>query len=70
MVMLRPDDAPVLSRWLRDLAAGGARPYPHTESTVPQSRKILERILDGVPDEERRKIVRDNAARLYGFEIG
>jgi len=48
----------------------GGSDYPHTESTVPQSRKILERILDGVPDEERRKIVRDNAARLYGFEIG
>jgi predicted TIM-barrel fold metal-dependent hydrolase len=44
--------------------------YPHTESTFPQSRKILERILDGVPEDERRKITRDNAARLYGFDIG
>jgi predicted TIM-barrel fold metal-dependent hydrolase len=44
--------------------------YPHTESTFPQSHKILERILDGVPEGERQKIVRDNAARLYGFEIG
>jgi predicted TIM-barrel fold metal-dependent hydrolase len=44
--------------------------YPHTESTFPQSRKILERILDGVPEDERRKITRDNAARLYEFEIG
>jgi predicted TIM-barrel fold metal-dependent hydrolase len=44
--------------------------YPHTESTFPQSQTILERILDGVPDDERRKITRDNAARLYEFEIG
>ena len=44
--------------------------YPHTESTFPQSRKILERILDGVPEDERRKITCDNAARLYEFEIG
>jgi hypothetical protein len=44
--------------------------YPHTESTFPQSHKILERILDGVPEGERQKIVRENAARLYGFEIG
>ena len=44
--------------------------YPHTESTFPQSRKILERILDGVPDGERRKITRDNAARLYDFDLG
>jgi len=44
--------------------------YPHTESTFPQSRKILERILDGVPDGERQKITRDNAARLYQLDIG
>jgi len=41
--------------------------YPHTESTFPRSRAILERILDGVSAEERRQITASNAARLYRF---
>ena len=44
--------------------------YPHTESTFPQSRLILDRILDGVPDAERRKITSTNAVSLYGFDLG
>ena len=43
--------------------------YPHTESTFPRSRVILERILDGVPQDERRRITWSNAARLYEFEM-
>ncbi|HXH09511.1 MAG TPA: amidohydrolase family protein [Alphaproteobacteria bacterium] len=43
--------------------------YPHTESTFPRSRQILERILAGVPDEERRQITCTNAARLYHFDL-
>jgi len=43
--------------------------YPHSESTFPQSRKILDGILAGVPDEERAKIVGGNAARVYGFDL-
>ena len=42
--------------------------YPHTESTFPRSRAILERILDGVPREERRQITASNVARLYRFD--
>ena len=42
--------------------------YPHTESTFPRSRVILERILDGVSREERRQITAGNVARLYRFE--
>jgi predicted TIM-barrel fold metal-dependent hydrolase len=42
--------------------------YPHTESTFPRSRAILERILDGVPDAERMQITSSNAARLYRFD--
>ncbi len=41
--------------------------YPHTESTYPRSVETVDRILEGVPEEEQRKIVRDNAARLYGL---
>ena len=43
--------------------------YPHPESTFPKSREILDRILEGVPQDERDKIVGANVARLYGFDI-
>ena len=39
--------------------------YPHSESTFPQSRKILAKILEGVPDVEQAKIASGNTARLY-----
>jgi predicted TIM-barrel fold metal-dependent hydrolase len=43
--------------------------YPHSESTFPQSRKILAEILAGVPEAEQAKIVGGNTARLYGFDV-
>jgi predicted TIM-barrel fold metal-dependent hydrolase len=43
--------------------------YPHSESTFPQSRKILAEILAGVPDDEQAKIVGNNTARVYGFDV-
>jgi predicted TIM-barrel fold metal-dependent hydrolase len=41
--------------------------YPHAESTFPRSRQIVDRILQDVPDEEKRKIAGENVARLYHF---
>ena len=38
--------------------------YPHSESTFPQSRKILA----GVPEDEQAKIVGLNTARVYNFD--
>ena len=51
--------------------------YPHSESTFPQSRKILAEILAGVPDDEQPKpppdpnpgIASGNTARVYGFDV-
>ncbi len=43
--------------------------YPHSESTFPQSRKILAEILAGVPEDEQAKIVGGNTARLYDFDV-
>jgi predicted TIM-barrel fold metal-dependent hydrolase len=43
--------------------------YPHTESTFPRSREVLARILTGVPDDDAHRIVRTNAAGLYGFDV-
>jgi predicted TIM-barrel fold metal-dependent hydrolase len=43
--------------------------YPHSESTFPQSRKILAEILAGVPTDEQAKIVGSNTARVYRFDV-
>ena len=43
--------------------------YPHSESTFPQSRKILAEILAGVPDDEQAKIASGNTARVYNFDV-
>ena len=42
--------------------------YPHAESTWPNSRAFLERVLANVPEADRRRFVHDNVARLYGFQ--
>jgi len=42
--------------------------YPHSESTLPQSRKILAEILAAVPDDEQAKIAAGNTARVYHFD--
>jgi predicted TIM-barrel fold metal-dependent hydrolase len=41
--------------------------FPHAESTWPKSQDFLGRIFAGVPEEDRRKITSDNAAKLFGF---
>ena len=51
--------------------------YPHSESTFPQSRKILAEILEGVPDDEQAKPAPDpdpgiaggNTARVYNLDV-
>src|SRR5918996_938595 len=43
--------------------------YPHSESTFPQSRKILAEILAGVPADEQARIVGGNTARVYHFDV-
>ncbi len=43
--------------------------YPHSESTFPRSREVLDEILEGVPPGEREQIVCDTTAELYGFDV-
>ncbi|MCA9504161.1 MAG: amidohydrolase [Spirochaetaceae bacterium] len=43
--------------------------YPHTESTFPRSREITGEILADVPQAEQQLILRDNVAKLYGFDL-
>jgi predicted TIM-barrel fold metal-dependent hydrolase len=42
-----------------------ASDYPHTDSTWPRSRQYLADILAHIPEDAQRKIVNENAARLY-----
>ena len=44
-----------------------ASDYPHTDSTWPRSREVIARMLQDVPEEERRKITLTNAGELYHF---
>ncbi len=41
--------------------------YPHDEGTFPHSKEVIEHTFADVPDDETRKIVGRNAARLYHF---
>lgn len=41
--------------------------YPHPAATWPHSQEILARDFDGVPEEDKRKIISENAAKLYHF---
>jgi predicted TIM-barrel fold metal-dependent hydrolase len=42
--------------------------YPHTAATFPRSQEIVAKRLGHLPEEQRRKIVHDTAARVYGLE--
>lgn len=41
--------------------------YPHTDSTWPCSLEVLDEVFEGIPKEDRAKITRLNAKRLYGI---
>ncbi len=43
--------------------------YPHGASTWPNSREIMGRYLEGVPEDEQQKLLRDNAIELYGLDV-
>lgn len=42
--------------------------YPHAESTWPNSRRFLDALLADVAEDDRRKLVCDNVARLFKFD--
>ncbi len=43
--------------------------FPHSDSTWPNSRKVIDENLAGVSEAIARKVVFDNAAKLYGMEL-
>ena len=42
--------------------------YPHHEGTWPRSQEVIDRTMSDLTEEERRKVLGLNAAKLYGFE--
>lgn len=41
--------------------------YPHDEGTFPYSHEAIERTFAGVAEDQKRKMLFENAARFYGF---
>jgi predicted TIM-barrel fold metal-dependent hydrolase len=43
--------------------------YPHDEGTFPNSRKVIDSMRESVDAEPLAKILGENAARLYDFDL-
>jgi predicted TIM-barrel fold metal-dependent hydrolase len=43
--------------------------YPHHEGTWPNSQEVIDRTMADLTDDERRKVLGLNAAKLYGFDV-
>jgi predicted TIM-barrel fold metal-dependent hydrolase len=43
--------------------------FPHPDGIWPDSQEYIQRELGGLPDAVRRKVVCENAAKLYGFKL-
>ena len=44
--------------------------YPHSDTSWPNSLQVIEAHLAGIPEDERRKIAGENAAKLYNIRVG
>ena len=42
--------------------------YPHHEGTWPNSAEVFDRSLSGLSDDDKRKLLWDNAARLFNVD--
>ena len=43
--------------------------FPHSRTSWPHSRELLEKEIGFLPEETIRKVVHDNAVRLYGLKV-
>ena len=42
--------------------------YPHPDGVWPDSQEIIQRTIGKVGEKVRRKVICENAAKLYGFK--
>jgi predicted TIM-barrel fold metal-dependent hydrolase len=63
-----PDDAAARATIGIDRYMWGSD-YPHDEGTPPYTREHLRQVFHSVGEDEMRKILSENAARLYGFDL-
>ncbi len=43
--------------------------YPHSDTTFPRSRELVAERFKEIPDDETRKILRDNAISFFGLDL-
>jgi predicted TIM-barrel fold metal-dependent hydrolase len=43
--------------------------YPHFNMTFPHSREVVEFHLQGLPEDKRQRLIRDNAIKLFGLKL-
>ena len=43
--------------------------YPHDEGTYPFTRETLRQVLPGIGPDEKQRILGENCASLYGFDL-
>jgi len=60
---------PMLFRYFGEDNLMWASDFPHTDSTWPNSLKVIDQDFEGVPPEVTQKIICDNAAKLYKIEL-
>lgn len=64
------DDSGLLGRYITGVDnLMWASDYPHTDTTFPHSRQVVETIFADVPSGEMEKITNSNARRLYGLPV-
>jgi predicted TIM-barrel fold metal-dependent hydrolase len=63
-----PSDAEVFRRIGIDKVMWGSD-YPHREGTYPYTRESLRRTFAGWDEADLRRVLAENAARVYGFDL-
>jgi predicted TIM-barrel fold metal-dependent hydrolase len=64
----RPADVAVRSQIGEERFMWGSD-YPHDEGTFPFTRETLRQVLLDIPPDEKQKILGENCANLYGFDL-
>ncbi|MCH7552999.1 MAG: amidohydrolase [Chloroflexi bacterium] len=63
------DDEPGLRMWdmIGEDVIMWSNDYPHTDSSWPNSKAIIDRDMANIPEGVQRKFLRENVSKLYGF---